>query len=61
MSSDTKVTYLYGDKDQYITEARITDEELTANKLFGGRLKTLVFNGIHEVNKSYLQQLSKEK
>lgn len=60
MSSNTKVTYLYGDKDQYITEARITGEELTANSLFGGRLKTLVFNGIHEVNKNYLQQLAKE-
>jgi predicted esterase len=61
MNSDTKVTYLYGDKDQYITEARITEEELIANNLFGKQLKTLVFDGIHEVNKIYLQELSKEK
>ena len=60
MNTNSKVTYLYGDKDQYITEARITEEDLIASNLFGKRLKTLVFDGIHEVNKTYLQQLSKE-
>ena len=50
-------TYLYGDKDQYITEARKTEETLKGNKLFTDRLKIVVFKGIHEVHISFLQKL----
>ena len=61
MPSDTPVTYLYGADDQYINEARITEEELKGSNLFGKRLEIRVFKGIHEVNKEYLLNLSKEK
>ena len=61
MSLNTVVTYLYGTNDQYITEARITEEELKGNNLFGKRLEIRVFKGIHEVNREYLLNLSKEK
>jgi len=44
------VTYLYGDTDEYITEAKKTEENLKGDKLFGNRLETQVFKGIHEVH-----------
>jgi predicted esterase len=59
MSVITPVTYLYGANDQYIDEARITEEELKGKNLFGKRLNIQVFEGIHEVNKEFLLELSK--
>ena len=58
MPSSTVVTYLYGSKDQYINEARITEEKIKGDDLFGKRLQIEVFNGVHEVNKEFLLQLS---
>lgn len=59
MDKNTKVTYLYGSEDQYITEARKTEEELKGRNLFGERLKTEVFTGIHEVNEDFIYRLSR--
>lgn len=61
MSPKTKVTYLFGNKDQYITEARKTEEYLKGTELFGNRLEVLVFKGVHEVDESFILQVSKEK
>lgn len=61
MSPDTKVTYLYGNNDQYVTEAKKTEQELKGNNLFGKRLEIQVFKGVHEVNKEYFKELVKEK
>jgi len=57
LQTNAKVTYLYGDKDQYITEARKTDETLKGNKLFTDRLKIVIFRGIHEVHIPFLHKL----
>lgn len=57
LQKKTRVTYLYGDRDQYITEARITEETLQGNKLFGDRLKIVVFKGTHEVHIPFLHDL----
>ena len=54
LKTDAEVIYLYGNKDQYITEARETEEKLKVTKLFQDRLKIEVFNGIHEVNRELL-------
>lgn len=54
-----QVIYLYGNKDQYITEARKTEEHLKATKLFQDRLIIEVFDGTHEVNKEFLLNISK--
>jgi predicted esterase len=59
LSPNTHVIYLYGNKDQYITEARETEEKLKGNKLFQDRLKIEVFDGIHEVNRELLLNISK--
>lgn len=61
LKSTSKVTYIYGDKDQYITEARKTEESLKGTNLFGDRLQIEVFNGIHEVNTQFIEKTSKEK
>ncbi len=54
-----QVIYLYGNKDQYITEARKTEEQLKGSKLFKDRLNIEVFEGVHEVNRKFLLKLSK--
>ena len=60
LNQQTKVTYLYGNKDQYINEARKTEETLKGTHLFGKHLKIQVFNGIHEVNTNYIMKISKK-
>ncbi|PHS68302.1 MAG: esterase [Flavobacterium sp.] len=59
IDKNAKVTYLYGNKDQYINEVRKTEEEIKGNKLFSKHLNIEVFNGIHEVNTDYIRFLSK--
>ena len=59
LSIKTEVIYLYGNKDQYITEARETEEKLKGSKLFQNRLKIEVFEGVHEVNRESLLKISK--
>jgi len=59
LNESTSVIYLYGDKDQYITEAKKTEESLKGSKLFGNRLKIEVFDGIHEINTHFINQLGK--
>ncbi|CAM3383566.1 alpha/beta hydrolase [Aequorivita lipolytica] len=54
-----QVIYLYGNKDQFITEARKTEEHLKGFKLFQDRLNIEVFDGVHEVNKTALLTISK--
>ncbi len=60
LKESAKVIYLYGDKDQYITEAKKTEESLKSNKLFKDRLSIEVFKGIHEVNKDFLLSISQQ-
>lgn len=57
LSPNTPVTYLYGDKDEYINEARKTEQQLKGSELFGDRLIIEAFDGIHEVNTSFLNTL----
>ncbi|GEQ86574.1 hypothetical protein ULMS_20820 [Patiriisocius marinistellae] len=61
LSPTTMVTYLYGDADEYITEAKKTEENLKGDKLFGNRLETQVFKGIHEVHVASLEKFAKKK
>lgn len=57
LSPETPVTYLYGNKDEYITEARKTEQQIKGNSLFGNRLKVEVFDGVHEVNVGFIKSL----
>lgn len=58
LSPTTQVIYLYGDKDEYINEARKTEQQLKGTALFGDRLRIDVFDGIHEVNEAFINRLS---
>ncbi len=58
LSENTKVTYIYGDSDEYITEAKKTEETLRGNSIFGDRLNIQVFKGIHEVHIPFITSLT---
>ena len=58
LSRNCNITYIYGNKDQYITEAKKTEETLKGTKLFGERLTIEVFQGVHEVNTTFLKQIA---
>jgi len=57
LSDTSKVTYLYGNKDEYINEARKTEQQLKGNALFGKRLDVQVFDGVHEVSVGFIEKL----
>lgn len=59
LKPETEAIYIYGNRDQYITEARETEEQLKGTKLFKERLKIEMFDGIHEVNREMLLKHSK--
>ena len=54
---NVKVSYLYGNQDQYINEAKKTEETLKGKNLFGDRMEIVEFDGIHEVNTDFLKSL----
>ena len=56
LNSSTPVTYIYGDQDQYINEARKTEQTLLGDRLFSDRLTVTKFKGIHEVHVPFLEQ-----
>ncbi|WP_139854566.1 alpha/beta hydrolase [Aequorivita sinensis] len=58
LNPSTRVIYLYGDKDEYITEARKTEEQLKGSELFNNRLEIKVFDGIHEVNRKFINEIA---
>lgn len=57
---NTRVTFIYGDRDEYITESRVKTETLKAKELFGSRLSTKVFKGKHQLNIQFLQDSAKK-
>lgn len=58
MNKETKVTYLYGDKDPFITNVRKFAEKSKGTELFGKSLKTIEFKGVHEVDRNFILRLS---
>lgn len=60
LNPKTKVTYLYGDADEYIDEAKKTEASLKGTALFGNRLEIEVFKGVHEVNEPYINKVLKK-
>ena len=52
------VTYLYGDQDEYITEAKKTEQTLKGEAIFGEKLSISVFKGVHEVHRPFINHLA---
>lgn len=57
LAETTPVTYLYGNKDEYINEARKTEQQIKGSELFGERLQVHVFEGKHEVDTTFLSEM----
>ena len=53
----TKVKLIYGTKDEYLDAARIANEIERAQELFGDKVELMPFDGTHEVNVDYINQL----
>ena len=57
LSETCKVKLIYGTDDEYLDEARIEIEMRRAAELFEKRLEVLPFDGKHEVNVDYINNL----
>lgn len=55
--SKAKVSLVYGTKDQYLNEARISYEISRVQTLFGDAVSILPFEGVHEVNTKIISSL----
>ncbi len=52
-----KVSMIYGDKDQYITNERLEYESDRAKTLFGNDVNIITFEGVHEMNTKIINNL----
>lgn len=59
LKDSAKVTYIYGNQDAFITEAKKTEEHLKGSALFGNRLSIEVFEGKHEVDIAFISHIAK--
>ncbi len=48
---------IYGTNDEYLNEQRIKEEHNKAKNLFGSKLDVISFDGVHEVNTTFINQL----
>ena len=52
-----KVKLIYGTKDEYLNDERMTLELQKAEDLFDNKLEVIPFEGVHEVNTDVINQL----
>jgi len=57
LQAKTQVKLIYGTHDEYLNTDRIAEEAQRANTLFGQRVHILPFEGKHEVNVNYINDL----
>lgn len=60
LKKETPVTYIYGNKDEYINEARKTEQALLGSNLFGDLLNVQQFQGNHQVYVPFLEETAKQ-
>ncbi len=53
-----KVDLIYGIKDEYLTQEKLTNQLAKAKELFGERVQIHSFDGIHEVNTKIIEELA---
>ncbi|MEP6260767.1 MAG: esterase [Gillisia sp.] len=56
--TNTKVTLIYGDSDEYLNKERLIKETERAKELFGDKLEIISFEGGHEVNVDIIADLA---
>ncbi|UJH91255.1 esterase [Antarcticibacterium sp. 1MA-6-2] len=57
--TNTKVTLIYGTKDEYLQEERLKVEHERAQELFRDRLEIISFEGGHEMNVEIIKEISR--
>lgn len=57
--TNTKVTLIYGDSDEYLNKEKLKKETGRARALFGDKLEIISFEGGHEVNVDVIADLAK--
>jgi len=57
LKDDCPVQIILGDKDEYLTEERMTAEKSKIDALFQGRAKLHIYDGGHELKKEIIQSL----
>ena len=57
--TNTKVTLIYGDADEYLNKEKLLKETERARALFGDKLEIISFKGGHEVNVDVIADLAK--
>lgn len=53
-----KIDLVYGTKDEYLTEEKLTNQLAKAKELFGNRVHVHAFDGVHEVNSDIISKLA---
>jgi predicted esterase len=59
LSDTTKITFLVGDADEFLSPGRMERETAKIENLFGGRALISVFNGGHEIQKNLINNIVK--
>ena len=54
--SEVNVEFWYGNKDEYISQKRFSEEKNKGLMLFGNRLKIVEFEGAHDVNTQLISE-----
>ena len=57
LGEETEIVMIYGDKDPYLIPERLEGEKEKLRSLFGGRARTVVFNGGHELLSDEIQKV----
>ena len=57
LKGKTKVSLIYGTQDEYMNEERMKYEKKRVHELFGNDVKIVSFEGKHEVNVAFLNNL----
>ena len=57
LANKTKVSFIYGDKDQYLNDALLDSEKEHFTTLFAGQGRIIEFQGKHEVPKALIKTL----
>lgn len=55
---DTKFSFIYGTKDEYLNSKIVNTEKERLNQIFQEKLEIISFNGGHEVNKEIISQFA---
>jgi len=54
---NAKVFFMFGNNDEYVNDERLKLEEIKVDRLFGNAINIITFDGKHEVNTDFINNL----